>query len=126
MNFCKSCCGEESRLSEMVGMACGIHQPLGWRAPNTGFLQPVSEASQGRVGKMSLPHAAAELPPLNSCESFLLPQHGGRGGDGQGQGQEVKGAQVIQLGSKAGKCGTEGVPVVLTCGKRGKWRFFRS
>lgn len=74
MNWSKCYCGEESHMREMVGMECDIHQPLGWRAPNTGFLQPVSEASQGRAGKISLPHAAEELPPLNLCESFLLPQ----------------------------------------------------
>lgn len=113
-------------MGEMVGTECDIHQPLGWRAPNTGFLQPVSKASQGRAGKISLPHAAEELPPLNLCESFLLPQQGDRGGDREGQGQEVKRAGVIQLGSRTGKCGTEGVPVLLTWGKRGKWRFFRS
>lgn len=75
---------------------------------------------------MSLPHAAEELLPWNPCESFLLPQQEDRGGDGEGWGQDVKGAGAIQLGSRDGKCGTEGVAVLLTWGKRGKWRFFLS
>lgn len=38
----------------------------------------------------------------------------------------MKGPGAIQLGSGAGKHRTEGSVVLLTWGKRGKWRFFLS
>lgn len=85
-----------------------------------GLLHPMSKAWQTSMDKMRLPWAAEELPLWNLCESFLLPQQEDRGGDGEGQGQDVKEAGVIQLGSRAGKCGTGGVAVLLTWGKRGK------
>lgn len=78
------------------------------------------------MGETSLLCAAEELPLLKPCESFLLPQQEDRGGEGEGQGQDVKGAGAIQLGSRAWKHGTEGVAVLLTWGKKGKWRFFLS